>query len=169
MTIGQTGYWKDWLPPMMRSWARDYSRAHQAGRLVRDTSGKEVWHWDSWPPTTVLGRVQSEGHGASQGTREQHYAEVYGREGLLVRRAMQGLRYEPRVVLHLLYLAPKMSHAQRYGLMNVGKTTYWELHAEGHVWVASGISRIENGPDSADESVRTGLAPISAAFAIRSA
>jgi hypothetical protein len=105
----------------------------------------------------MLKKIMAEGSGAAHGKAGQHYAEVYSRDGLLVRRAMEGMRYEARRVIYALYLCHRMTHAQRFAVLGFTKTTYWELHAEAHVWIASGISRIQgNCPDDDGKIVRTG-------------
>ncbi len=140
---GARGYWRDWLPPMMRAWATQYARALNAGRWVRSATGADQWHFDGLPLATLLGKIRAEGEGAGQGSvRNQRFDEVYHGDGLIIWRAMSGMRIEQREVIHAKYLC-RGGYRDHCRLLGISKTAYWGHYNEGHAYIAGRVPLIE--------------------------
>jgi hypothetical protein len=116
------GHPKEWLHPMLKSWAEQYVRARNGYRTFADGTR----HFDGWPVATVLAKIREDGEGAGQGMRRQSYAEVYAGDGLTIWRAMDGMRIDLREVLYARYLSrqPIRQQAQNLGL---GERDYFRL------------------------------------------
>ena len=123
MTIGEPTL-KEWLEPMLAVWA---------GQVRGMWSGE-----DGWPPRTVLARIQEEGAGASHGSYSQRVFEVYHKEGLAIRRAMEGMPYQARQALALHYLASGNAK-EKAEVMQISKARYWSLIDAAYHYLAGHI------------------------------
>jgi DNA-directed RNA polymerase specialized sigma24 family protein len=112
---------KDWLEPMILAW--------------RDQVFY-MWHGvDGWSVRNVLARIIEEGAGASHEGRGQRVYEVYHRDGLAIWRAIQGMPYQPRVVLVVHYLADGNA-AEKAVALGVKKSRYWDLLDNAYHYLA---------------------------------
>lgn len=114
---------KEWLTPMMTTWRAQTLRIWTGRREF----SRGVAHVDGWPTVTLLGRIRNEGEGASSGgARGQHWPEVYLGDGLLIRRGIEGMPYQPKTVLYAKWLSHEPVREQAR-LIGVSTATYWSL------------------------------------------
>ena len=110
---------KEWLPPMLRAY---YAETRKFDR-------------DAWPES-YLGTAQEERGGYGQGAVRQHYKEVRGRDGLEIRRAMEGMPYELRAIVDAHYAAAKVPVKQKSKALGVSVPKYWTLLDCAYFYIA---------------------------------
>lgn len=80
-------------------WADDQRRILLGGKVYAD--GYQVV--DGWPQLSATSRW-NEGDGGSYKAVKQHFPEVYSKEGLIVRRAIETMTERQRAILWAVYV-----------------------------------------------------------------
>ena len=139
---------------MLLVWRTQYLRIVRGYKVLPDG----MLHFDGFPTTTVLGRIKIDGEGAGQGgTFNQHFAEVYYGDGLVIWRAMQGMPYLPKQVLYAKMLSREPIKEQ-VKVLGLKTTNYFMLLDNAYYYLAGRIDtedRKENRPTAlrSDESL----------------
>jgi hypothetical protein len=106
-------------------------------------------HEFGWSAMSVMGRLREERDGASQpGNSGIKYAEVFTEDALLVRRAIEGVAYDPYVTAHIHYIVPASVKikAREAGYSPAGYYQHLEVF---HEWTRGRILLLE--PSLADD------------------
>lgn len=89
------------LAYMLRTWGSQWRRIALGGTVVRNEKGEIIHrHIDGYPTSSLSDFRGKIGFGTSS---EQHWAEVYTGDGLLVHRAMQHLSEVQRQTITISY------------------------------------------------------------------
>ena len=124
MSVDRCAHVKEWLEPMIDTWAG------QTRYLLHGVDG--------WPLRTVLARVIEEGAGASHSAPNQRTFEVYRRDGLAIRRAMEGMPLLQRQVFVAHYLADGHA-AEKAKILGLSKARYWAILDTAYYYIAGHI------------------------------
>ena len=129
---------KEWLPQLLKSYYRE----------------TRYFDRNAWPES-YLGRAREERGGFMQGATDRHYPEVRGPQGLLVRRAIEGMAYELRAVVEAHYASPHgVTSKERAKALGVSVPKYWTLLDCAYYYLAGRIERLDTQPVEQQEKTR---------------
>lgn len=120
---------KEWLIPLVKAF---YAETRRFDR-------------DSYPES-CLGRMREERGGFGQGALRQHYPEVRCRDGLMMRRAIEGMPFALRAVLDAHYAAHGDSVTEKAKALGLSKPTYWVKLDCAYYYLAGRIERLDSEP-----------------------
>lgn len=124
MSVDRNAPVKEWLEPMIDAWVG------QSRHLLYGKGG--------WPLRTVLARVIDDGAGASHSAPNQRTFEVYHRDGLTIRRAMEGMPLLQRQVFVAHYLAHGNA-SEKAKILGLSKSRYWAILDTAYYYLAGRI------------------------------
>ena len=118
---------KEWLPQMLKAYFRETRNfAH-----------------DAWPES-YLGRAREERGGFLQGAGSQPCREVRRHEGLIVRRAIEGMAYELRAVVEAHYNSPRgVTIKEKARALGISVPKYWTQLDCAYYYLAGRIERLD--------------------------
>jgi len=132
---------RDWLPPMIRTWAREKQRIATGCRVVPPSSAdeNEGKHFDGWPSTSICASMFEGGRG---GPVHQHFPEVFEGEALVIWRALVGAPIEVFEVIHVHYLTPPPTH-RRAAQLGLSERAYYNQLERAYFYLAGRIERAD--------------------------
>ena len=141
-----------WVRDALCVWGREKYRLWLGGYTYRDPSGTDRLHIDGYMTASLLAKIRAERDGAGQGgLRTQHWPELYSEIGLEVQRCLPGAPERPWLALHLQYVFGRLiPPLQRIGLLDTGRTEYFQVLRRGETWVHA---RLEAGSSEPAEDV----------------
>lgn len=107
---------------------------------------RRIWAGHDWYGNidgyaqSLLGRIREERDGASQGTRAQHWPEVYWGSGLDVQRTLLGMPERQYAVLHFQYVWDpewNVTSDRKAGYLGLKRTEYFSIARASETWVYS--------------------------------
>lgn len=121
-----------WLDHLLRR----YFGQKRAMWQGSDRSGHEF----GWSSASVMGKLRDERGGVS--ARDIHYAEFYTPDVLLVRRAIEGVDYDPYVVGHVHYMVPA-SVKVKSREAGYAPSSYYDYLTVFHTWTEGRIELLD--------------------------
>lgn len=113
----------------------DHMIRRYAGQLAARWRGEtKDGHQFGWGGAAVLGKIKEERDGASQGTMKQHFAECFTEDALLIRRAVEGMAYDPYVVFHVYYIVPAPNKV-KFAEAGYAPSTAWDHLKVAHAYI----------------------------------
>jgi hypothetical protein len=126
-----------WLRPMIKTWKTQYLRALLGYTVMPDG----VKHIDGWPANSPMARVISQlpARTTYYPKTDQRVMEVFTGDGLRIRKAIEIMPYEPRLVFFANQLS-LMPVRKQMRALKIVPGEYYRLLDKAHFWLAGRLS-----------------------------
>jgi hypothetical protein len=125
---------KDWLPPMLRTWASQKKRAMNGRKRFADGSV----HEDGWSAISVAAFMNEGRSTGGSGPRGQRFEEVFSGDGLVIWRALADAPLDVREVL-LAHYVVSGNVKRKAREMRISESAYWHRLDLAYYWLAGAI------------------------------